>query len=450
MSKKSLGVFALTMINIIAVDSLRSLPFSAEYGLSLVFYYLLAALTFFLPIGFVSAELASAYPARGGIYVWVREAFGKEAGFIIIYLQWIYNIVWYPTILSLLASVFAYLIDPALAQHKGYMFGAVMVLFWGATLLNWFGMKTSSFFSAFGALIGTLIPILFIIVLGIIWIAQGNPVEMDLHFFPTSLDGSHLAFLSAILFGLIGLEMSAVHADEVDTPRKTYPKAIFLSALIILTTLMGGSLAISMVIPTGKLNVITGLIEAYQFFLNQFNLGFLSPIINLLIIIGGISTVGAWIIGPSKGLMVAADEGCAPKFLGRRSKRGVPTATLLLQGLLFTLLSSLFIFLPTISSSYWLLSAMTAQLALIVYIALFLAGIKLHRHKIHLLRRYRAPLMPLLCALGIASSLFGITVGFFPPANIPIPNLLLYESLLIGGILILSALPIAIYTLKNR
>ena len=42
--KKVMGVFGLVMINVIAVDSLRALPATAQYGFSVVFYYLLAGL----------------------------------------------------------------------------------------------------------------------------------------------------------------------------------------------------------------------------------------------------------------------------------------------------------------------------------------------------------------------------------------------------------------------
>src|SRR5262245_25822142 len=111
-SKKILGVFSLVMINVIAVDSLRSLPFSATYGFSLIFYYLLAAICFFFPVALVAAELATGWPNKGGIYVWVREAFGERWGFLVIWLQWIYNVVWYPTILAFIAGTIAYLFDP--------------------------------------------------------------------------------------------------------------------------------------------------------------------------------------------------------------------------------------------------------------------------------------------------------------------------------------------------
>ena len=68
-SKKVLSVFSLVMINVIAVDSLRTLPISAKLGLSLVSYYLVAAFAFFIPVALVAAELATAYPNTGGIYI---------------------------------------------------------------------------------------------------------------------------------------------------------------------------------------------------------------------------------------------------------------------------------------------------------------------------------------------------------------------------------------------
>ena len=73
------------MINIIAVDSLRTLPFSAKFGSSLIFYYLACAVLFFIPVALVTAELATAWPKNGGIYVWVREAFGARFGFLVIW-----------------------------------------------------------------------------------------------------------------------------------------------------------------------------------------------------------------------------------------------------------------------------------------------------------------------------------------------------------------------------
>ena len=115
---KVLSVFSLVMMNVIAVDSLRTVPITAKLGLSLVSYYLVAAIAFFIPVALIAAELATTYPRTGGLFVWIKEAFGQRMGFSIIWLQWIYNLIWFPTILMFIASTCAYLIKPELAHDK--------------------------------------------------------------------------------------------------------------------------------------------------------------------------------------------------------------------------------------------------------------------------------------------------------------------------------------------
>jgi amino acid transporter len=70
---KVISLFTLVMINVIAVDSLRTLPIGAQYGLSLIFYYVIAAIFFFIPTILVTAELATGWPNTGGVYIWVRS-----------------------------------------------------------------------------------------------------------------------------------------------------------------------------------------------------------------------------------------------------------------------------------------------------------------------------------------------------------------------------------------
>jgi len=453
---KVLGIFSLMMINIIAVDSLRSIPFSAEYGFSLVFFYLLAALMFFIPTALVSAELATGWPTKGGVYVWVREAFGERAGFFMIWLQWVYNVVWYPTILSFIAGAIAYLFDPALATSKDYILSLILIIFWGATIVNCLGMKISSAVSTVGALIGTLIPMLFIIALGIQWMVSHHPSQISFSthtFFPDLTSIKSLAFLTAVLFGLVGMEMSAVHADEVKNPGKAYPRAILISACIILGSLILSSLAVAIVVPQHKLNVITGLVQAFNVFFRADHIAWMSPVMTVFIVIGGIGGVAAWIIGPTKGLLVATRDGSAPPIFSFCNRKDVPVVILLMQAIIFTLLCSIFLFEPTVSSSYWILTVITAQLALLVYILLFIAALWLRYHKPEVPRAYKIPGgkvgIWIVSILGICACVSTIALGFIPPSQIKVGGTLDYEMILIAGILGLCAPPFILYALRK-
>jgi putative glutamate/gamma-aminobutyrate antiporter len=454
---KTLSVLSLVMINVIAIDSVRTLPMGAEYGFSLVFYYLLAAIVFFVPVALVAAELATGWPETGGLYVWVREAFGKKTGFVTIWLQWFYNVCWYPTIMATVAATLAYCIDPTLVNDKTYMLMTIIPFFWGCTLINFFGMGTSSWVSTITAIIGTLVPMAFIIGLGAFWMYLGKPIQIEFSWKTLLPDFSHannLVMLTGLIYGLVGMEMSAAHAAEVKNPQRDYPRAILWSGMLILGTLIFASLAIALVIPQHQLNIVSGLLQGFDVFFKAFDIGWVTPLLALLIIIGALGGVNAWILGPSKGLLVASQDGSLPLHLSKTNSRGVPVAVLLIQGGVFTLLCSVFLLMPSVSSSFWVLTDVTSILSLLVYIVMFAAALRL-RYKYPEVRR--AFVVPggkvglwLACIAGIISCLFTIVIGFLPPAQIPVGSLLRYELIISGGIVLGCLLPLLIYHLNSR
>lgn len=447
-SKRVLSVFSLVMINVIAVDSLRTLPISAKLGFPLISYYALAALIFFIPVALVAAELATAYPSTGGIYVWIREAFGKRMAFTTIWLQWIYNVFWYPTIMAFVVATLAYLFDPNLANHKWYLLSTMIGLFWLFTYLNCHGMKISSLISTLGACLGTIIPMLLIALLGFIWVLQGRPLAAhlsDTAWLPDFTALGNLSLFTAVLFGLLGMEMSAVHAEEVKNPQRDYPRALLYSTILIFLTLVLGSLAIVIVVPGKTLSMVSGLIDAYAIFFDAYHMSWLTPIIAVLIVLGAISGISAWMIGPTKGLLVAAHDGCIPQKFAKTNKHGAPTTILITQAIIFTLLTSVFVLFKTINAAYWILSDMCAQMALVVYVLMFAAAIKLRYKKPSKRGAYRIPGgnfgMWLIAGTGLLCCAGTTLLGFVPPTQVPIKNIFLFESILIGGLVIFCVAP---------
>src|SRR5476651_2430217 len=115
MKQQGLTTFALVMLITGAVDSIRNLPATSLFGSSLIFFFIFSAVVFLIPTALVAAELSSASTDKSGIFHWVKAAFGEKAAFLAIWLQWITNLVWFPTILSFIAGLIAYLFDPNLA-----------------------------------------------------------------------------------------------------------------------------------------------------------------------------------------------------------------------------------------------------------------------------------------------------------------------------------------------
>jgi len=445
-SSKKITVFTLVMMNIIAVDSLRSLSMGAVYGYTLLAFYALAAVLFFIPSILVTAELATAFPITGGVYIWVREAFGQRFGFLAIWLQWIYNVVWFPTIFAFVASTLTAAFAPSYANNPYVLLSIVLIAFWSITFINTLGIEASSKLSTMGAVLGTLLPMLVLIGLGVAWFShdQSKGIAFDAkNFLPNFSDLHNVAFLTNVLFGLMGMEMSAVHAGDVRNPAKNFPKALAYSGGIIIITLIAASLAIAMVIPQDHINLLSDIVNALNVFFGAYHLPIGAQIVTVLIVIGSLAGAGAWLLGPARGLHIASISSALPSIFSLKNKQGMPIGILLIQGLVATALMSAFVLMPSVSGSYWLLSNLTAQLALLFYILLFASAIRLRHKRPHKKTTYRIPGgnwgMNCVAGIGILTCLSVIILGFFPPEHIATGSQWRYESLLIGGMILFTA-----------
>ena len=452
-----MNVFTLVMINVAAMISLSSLPETARYGLSSVFFYLFAVIVFLIPVSLVSAELATGWPKHGGVYIWIKEAYGAHWGFLAIFLQWIQIIFFYPTLLTFGAVALVTSFDPSLATNRLYIYLFIVIYFWSATFLNFNGMKLSGKMSSIGVILGTLIPGILLILLAVLSLLLGNPSQTSLSlsaFVPNLGNTDNIIFAIGIFLTFAGMEMSATHAEEVHNPQKNYPKAIFTTVIIVLIIMSFSALAISIVVPTSTLTLNAGLMQAFNVFLTTFNIPWLLPVISLCLIIGVFGTVTTWIVGPTKGLLAVSRHGYLPPAFQKINKNHIPTTLLIVQAIIVSFISLIIFIAPDVDSAFWMLSALAIQSYLIMYILLFLTGIRLRftEPKVH--RDFRIPFgktigMILVAGLGILASVFGLFVGFIPPSSIGITNNFTYALFLLIIIIIVCAIPLSIYYLRR-
>ena len=446
--KHVLTIFSLTMITVGSVDSIRNLPATALFGSQLIAFFLLGALFFLIPTALVSAELASGWPKQGGIYIWVREAFGKRVGFLAIWLQWIENVIWYPTILSFVAGTIGYLIDPTLAQNPYFLCLVIVSSFWGATLVNLRGMQSSAWLSNVCAISGLLLPMALIIGLGVVWLLGDNPVQV--HFdakstLPHWQDRSIWVSLTAIIMSFCGIEIATVHANDVNNPQRAFPRALVYSVCIILSTLILGSLSIAVVLPQHDINLVAGIMQAFDSFFSRYHLMWLMPVVAVMLVMGGLGGVSNWIIAPTKGLLVAAQDGNLPRAFQRVNPQGAPVVMLVSQAVIVTLLSGLFLFMPSVNGSYWFLTALAAQLYMLMYLLMFITAIALRLRAPNHPRAFRIPGgMPgllFVCGMGITGVLTTLAVSFMPPEGIDVGRVVQYETTLVLGLLLMCSPP---------
>ena len=266
--RKNITTTQLALMTAAAVISLRGLPMMAQEELTMFFYIFFATFLFLIPAALVGAELGSAFADRGGgVYTWVKEAFNRHLGFSAIFLQWIQNVVWYPTVLGFAAASIAYMIGvPALAQNGLYVGLFSIAMYWCATLVTLRGTSAISGITSKGFLIGTVLPGVVVIVMAVIWMAGGNEIALKeipagvsqivnvdaaqhVHprLFPHITGMSDIAFLAGILLLFAGVEVHAVHAPELAKPQTQFPRAMFLAALISFGLFTLGALAVAII-----------------------------------------------------------------------------------------------------------------------------------------------------------------------------------------------------------
>jgi glutamate:GABA antiporter len=455
--KTVLGVFSLAMINVAIICSLRGLPMMAVYGPSIIFFLLIAVLVFLIPVSFVSAELATAWPKNGGIYAWIKQAFGEKWGFVTICLQWLQNLVFYPTALAATAAVIAYLFNPELANNKIFTLSVIIIVYWGAIWINSRGMKVSGLVSTFGTILGIILPGIILIVLAGAWLISGETSQISFTLHNTIPDLSsikNIVFLTGMFLFFAGMEVSGVHAMEVHNPQKDYPKAIFVSALIVLAIFLLGSLAISVILPAQDISLTAGIMQTFKTVLDKFNMSWMVPVIVILAAPGMIVQVSSWIAGPSRGLLATAKNGDLPPFLQHMNKHNMPINIMIVQGVIVSLISIIFLFMPSVSSSFWLLTDLAAIVYLTVYIIMFLAAIKLRYTEPNTPRPYKVPGglagMWFFAVLGIVACASAIVLGLFPPSQLPTGNFMFYECFLVFGSLIFFTIPFIFYHFRRN
>jgi len=431
------------MLTVGSVGYLGSAAPLAVYGLASVFLYVLPAVVFLLPVSLVAAELASGW--QGGVYHWVEEGISAPMGLLAVWCEFAQTIFYYPALLASVAGTLAYIIDPALAGNGVYNAAVIIVLFWGGVLLSSRGVTLVADLSSSGTVIGTLIPGAILVGLGVTYLLRGNHSAAPMtasHLLPAWTGLGSIVLIVNSFFTYAGVEVNAVHVDELRNPGREYPKSIFVATALVLAVFIGPTLAISWVIPAQQISFTAGVMQAFNSLLSHFGLAFGVPLLAIALVVGALAGMMAWLDGPSEGLLrIGREQGFLPPYFQKVNGQGIEVRILAAQGAVITLIALLYAFIPSVSHAYWIFAVMATQVYLIMYVLMFIAAIRLRRSQPDHARGYRAPALGLLCLLGATSSVAALVIGFVPPAQFGHSNPLVYGVLILAGILVIGIVP---------
>ena len=458
--KTVITMWAMTILIVTNIVSMRGLASQAEYGYTSIFYYVFAALVFLVPYSLVCAELASTWTKSGGLFRWCAEAFGPKWGWAAMYYEWQMVVIWFPAVLMFGAVTLAYIFwpetfDSSLSKNVIYTLIVVLAIYWLATFNTFRGTAYANKLSTYGGLFGTIIPACVLIVMGIIYVCMGNHIFIEAHqpFWPDFSKFGTIVLAASIFLFYAGMEMQAVHVPSMRNPSKDFPKSVLLAVLIILIVFVGGTLAIGFVIPEKDINLLASLLVAYNNLFASIHCEWLGHILALFLTFGVIGQVSCVIAAPSSGMLSVGKAGYLPRGLQKTNKNGIQVPILWVQGIMVSILALVLVVLPSVQSAYQILSQMSTIIYLAMVFIIYFAFIRLRRTEPNVKRGFKVPGGEfgkwLVTIVGCLGALVAMVLSFVPPSQINTGSPLVYIIILIAGSAIFLAVPFVVYAKRK-
>src|SRR5215469_9822499 len=450
MTARRLGMVGLALVLISAMDSIRNLPTTATFGLSAIFFYAIAVVTYLVPVALCSAELATT--VGGGMYRWGREAFGSRWGFLAVWCDWSENIVWFPTVLVFLATTLAYVINPNLSQNKAFLVPVMLVIFWAVTLSSLFGSLKQARWTGVAVVIGTAVPTLAIIALGLWWVGSGNPSEIPFHA-GAIVPGWHgltsLVYAAGIVVAFAGMEIGGFYSHVTRNVKRTYPSSVLVAAVTVAALSILGSVAIAMVVPGKQIQLAGGIMQAVSIFFTKLGISSLIKPFGVLVIIGVLCGLASWSMGPAEGMRRVAADSHLSSWWFRTNRRCAPVSVLILQATLGSVLALAMIYVNNINTYDWMLTALVAQTFLVMYFLMYISVVRLRFTKPDAPRPFKIPGgklgLAVIVGLGVVGAAFTFFLGFIPASSLSVSGTIAYVAVMAVGMIAIIGTPFLLH-----
>jgi len=287
-----------------------------------------------LPTALMIGELASAIPAEGGFYIWVRRALGPFWGYQEAWLSLsasVFDMALYPSIFVLYLGKFS----PGLTQDwRGYAWSLAVVVLCCAWNLRGAPAVGEDSVGLFALL---LAPFVVFVILGL-W--RGFTLHPNVQWNQPG-SGVSAGLSTAVLVAMwnyMGWDNASTVAQEVENPRRNYPRAMILSTFLVAVTYIVPLAAMAMAgLSTDSFSTGDWATAAKALGGG----GLLGAWLGLAVVAGGaISGIGMFnvlVMSYSRLPMAMAEDGMLPRMVARRNKRAVPWVSVLLCGLAWAL-----------------------------------------------------------------------------------------------------------------
>lgn len=451
--RRELGFWDVLLFNIAAVLGPRWIAAAAHNGTSSISLWVLAALFFFVPTALIVTELSTRYPQEGGLYIWTREAFGDFHGFVAGWSYWVYTLFYFPGLLMASTAMSGYIMGGkgnALTVNQGFLVIGSLLLLTVAVWLNVIGLNVGKWLQNAGG-VGTYVPLVILAVIGgYMAMRHGSATHITLHNALPTWDWGTVNFWSQIAFAFTGLELVCAMGAEVKNPRKTFPRAILGSGLLIAAIYIIGTIAVIALMHPADVDPKSGVFQAITSGSSLLGIAWVGVLCALAVTVGNAGGVGATVAGVSRVPFVAGIDNYLPKIFGKvHPKWRTPYWSIIIQAVISAVILVAFNFRESTSGAYQILIDAATILYFLPFLYMYAAVIKLAYRK-ERATETNAVLIPggklgvwIAGTLGFTVTLVSIVLACIPPNDVV--NVTGFELKLISGTVISIAIGLVLF-----
>jgi amino acid transporter len=383
--RREMGFWDVLLFNIATVLGPRWIAAAAHNGTSSISLWIAAAVFFFVPTALVIVELSTRFPEEGGLYVWSKQAFGEFHGFVAGWTYWVYTVFYFPGLLLASASMSAYVGGAGaahLAQSRTFLLIGSLILLIVAVWLNIIGLNIGKWLQNAGG-VATYLPLLMLTFIAVILWNMKGPVT---HFtwaniFPV-WNWNTVNFWPQIAFAFTGLELVSAMSDEIKDPRRTLPRAILGSGVLIAAIYIVGTIAVLGMLQSTDVDPKSGVFQAITIGSTILKVGLLGVIAAMLVSVGNAGGVGSTVAGIARVPFVVGIDRYLPAAFGKiHPKWKTPYISILVQAVISGLILLVIQINETANSAYQILVDAAVILYFIPFLYMYAAAIKLAYRK---------------------------------------------------------------------
>ncbi len=393
--KKKFKLFDAVLMAVCVVLVVESAAPAAAIGPSQFFWWILLLLLFFIPYGFISAELGTTYDDEGGIYDWVKKAFGKKWGGRVAWFYWVNYPIWMASLAVLFVEVIEQITPLKFSTPITILIQLAFT--WIICTISLFPVSDSKWILNIAAICKVLI-MLSLGAIGIYHAAvYGIANDFSIPNLLPHFDLNSLSFMSVILFNFLGFEVVTSLASDMENPKKQIPQALIYGGLLITFFYLIAAFGMGVAIPTDQLSTSSGLVDSFITLIGGVNPFVI--FIGVLFLFTLVANLISWALGVNYVAMYAAQHNDLPAVFGTQNKKTkMPVGASIINGIVA---SVLIVGAPLIPNKdiFWAFFALNVVALLFSYIMMFPAFLKLRKIDPDRERPFKVKASPLVLTL---------------------------------------------------